>query len=149
MGILIYISFHPFFWLSLIQELIFWFYKVEIFNWNPQNRLMDLVSINKNPISVNKKDGKEQILREWQDFRKVYKKAPLSWKIYRFILEFICIFIGWNLFALFVHKFNQLWYPHADIGNLWNLILLLIIALIGIAGKLPIIIDSVQDWFKR
>lgn len=82
------------FLLSLIQEMIFWQWKAEIFNWNPQKKLMDLVIKTTNPIGVNNKDGKEQFNTRWENINASYKETPISWKIYRFTLEFFGIFVG-------------------------------------------------------
>lgn len=147
----------PYFWifslvLALIQEGIFWFWKADIFDWNPETGYMYLKDKTKNPLKKNSND--EQIRTKfWQDRKKTYdedrKKRKLG-NIYRFILEMIGVFIGWNLIYFFVIKFFCLEVNlNADLGNLWNLLILLIVGLIGISGRIPVIIDSVQDWFKR
>ncbi|HKB88750.1 MAG TPA: hypothetical protein VKC53_03820 [Patescibacteria group bacterium] len=148
MELLLFLICSRFFWVSLFQELVFWNWKTQIFNWNPQNREMDKVTLTSNRVNLNKKDGKEQDVHEWRDIKDVYSEAPLVWKIYRFILELVGIFVGWNLIYFAVMRFIQLQYEQ-DIGNLWNLLLALILGLIGIAGRIPVIVDSVQDWFKR
>lgn len=136
---------------SFIQELVFWCWKIDIFDWNAETGSMHLKHIieKRGKIKKNKED-KFDIGYECADRKETYKCAPPAWKIYRFIIELVGIFIGWVL-LLFVY--NGIVAIEAsrfkDIGGAWALVFALIVGLVGIFGRLPVIIDSVQSWFKR
>lgn len=132
--------------LSVIQQVVFWIWKSDIFDWNPELKYMHPV------VRTSKKKSpyfdKNNWQIKWKNRKDTYKNAPVAWKLYRFVLEFLGVFIGWNLISTFVIIFlnRDL---NLDTSDSWSLLLLLIIGLIGISGRLPVIIDSVQDWFKK
>lgn len=129
--------------LSTILSGIFewWYYskKADIFDWTPEHGSL---------IKTTLSSDSSQKVETWKDKKDIYKDyASKSWKIYRVGLEFLCLFVGWNLF---IYTIQMIYYSmnHSETIS-WNMLLLLIVGIVGIAGRLPELIDSVRHWFSK
>ena len=132
--------------ISLVQAYIYSICSVEIFDWNPENGFMSEKGIftfkNGNTIKDN----------TWEDRRYTIACSPCINKLYRFFLQFIGVLAGWFLisFALdrsgVTHILNI---ADTNRGTLLDIPLTLVTGLVGAAGRIPNIIDTVQNWIKK
>lgn len=134
---------------SAFHTWLYWKYKVPIFDWNAETGIKHITHDTNKQIGTSP-EGKPEPHYIWAKRTDTYKQTHTSWKVNRIVLEFAGIFIGWNLLTFSVYHFltskvNGL----MDLENLWNLILAFIIGLVGFFGRMPSVIESVQDWFKR
>lgn len=137
--------------ISLIQEIIFWKWKVEIFDWNPETKDLypEVVTEEGEELPTDKNEVPTRKLR-WKSRKEIYRESPCAWRIYRFILETGGIFVGWYLLIFTYKAFMSVEISgFENISGILSLLMALIIGLIGVSGRIPIIIDSVQEWFRR
>lgn len=121
---------------SFLQEIVFSAKEVEIFSWNPENG-----------YKTKKNLFKEQW--QWEDRRKIMEERPCSQRIYRFLLGWLCLFVGWLILLPLIMNLASSFNDCCSNRYTFNDVLVLILGLVGISGRLPVIIDSVQEWFKR
>ena len=136
--------------ISLIETIILKIYWIKIFDWIPENKLL----IPNLKVEIGEKLKEENLSRTecvWGSRYEAMKEAPRPWYIYRFIIDFIGVFVGWILlyYTLWPMILQIMEYDQSEFKITWEIVFVIIIGLVGISGKLPIIIDSVQSWFKR
>lgn len=122
--------------IGMVQGLIFSKWQTDIFDWNPELEFNTIAS----------KTSKGKIYYFSRDKREAYKGAPKALRLARGIKMFLGIMIGWIiLWLLLENRLNYLTNTTIKLEDFT----LFILAFVAISGRLPIIADSVQDWFKR
>lgn len=122
---------------GFIEGLLLFIFKAEIFDYNSELGFDTLA------IKVDKKGDIKHYLK---DKRKSHHDAPFVLKMWRFLSMVLGTILGWTLlWFLLDQRLN--YFLNIDIK--WEDIVIFLLSYIGISGRLPVIAESVQTWFRR